>query len=109
MTHLSLSQLNGVIRKCLEKNLEGTYWVVAEIAEIRLHPKGHCYLELVEKEQENILARMKATIWSYTYETWGADRLGSSRVERQRPGRRSAFDECPLGAGRPKANCEELA
>lgn len=68
MEHLSLLEFNQVVKKTLEQNLDPTYWIVAEIGEIRIHPKGHCYLELVEKQNEQITARMKATIWSYTYQ-----------------------------------------
>lgn len=68
MSHLSLFEFTQVVKKTLEKSLEPTYWIVAEIGELKVHPKGHCYLELVEKQNEKITARMKATIWSYTYQ-----------------------------------------
>jgi exodeoxyribonuclease VII large subunit len=67
MTPHRLIELNQLIRNTLDANLAPSYWVVAEIAELRNNPKGHCYLELVEKENEEIVARMKANIWSYTY------------------------------------------
>ncbi len=67
MTHYSLLEFTRIVKQTIEKNLDPTYWVVAEIGELRVHPKGHCYLELVEKQNEQIVARMKATIWSYTY------------------------------------------
>lgn len=68
MTHISLFEFTQIVRKTLEKSLDPTYWIVAEIGELRMHPKGHCYLELIEKNNEQIAARMKATIWSYTYQ-----------------------------------------
>ncbi len=68
MSHISLFEFTQVVKKTLEKNLDPTYWVVAEIGELRIHPKGHCYLELIEKQGEKIVARMKATIWSYTFQ-----------------------------------------
>jgi exodeoxyribonuclease VII large subunit len=40
---------------------------VAEISEMKENRSGHCYLELIEKEEESIVARARATIWSYTY------------------------------------------
>lgn len=67
MEHLSLHELNKLIGEVLAKNLEPSYWVVAEIGEMRLNQKGHCYLELVQKEDTQILAKSRATIWSYTY------------------------------------------
>lgn len=45
-----------------------SFWVVAEIGEIRDSPKGHAYLELVEKSGNQLVAKMKANIWSYTYQ-----------------------------------------
>lgn len=67
MNSISLFQLNNLIKQTLDLNLEPSYWVVAEIGEIRLNQKGHCYLELVEKEEDHITAKIKATIWAYTY------------------------------------------
>ena len=67
MEHLSLYDLNAKIKDCLKGNLEESYWVVAEIGDIRLNQKGHCYLELVQKVEDQIIAKNKATIWSYTY------------------------------------------
>jgi exodeoxyribonuclease VII large subunit len=67
MEHLSLYDLNAKIKDCLKNNLEESYWVVAEIAEIRINQKGHCYLEMVEKTGDEIIAKNRATIWSYTY------------------------------------------
>lgn len=66
MEQYSLSQLNQMIGKAL-KSLEPTYWVVAEIGELRLHQNGHCYLDLIEKSGSRIIAKSRATIWSYTY------------------------------------------
>ena len=67
MDHVSLSELNILVKKTLERELAPSYWVIAEISEIRVNPNGHCYLELVEKMDNKITAKMKGTIWSYTY------------------------------------------
>ncbi len=72
MEHLSLLALNKTIGEVLAKNLEPSYWVVAEIGEMRHNRNGHCYLELVEKDSDNILAKSRATIWSYTYRNLSA-------------------------------------
>lgn len=71
MEHLSLFELNKQIGEVLAKNLEPSYWVVAEIGEMRHTQKGHCYLELVEKEGNVIKAKNRATIWSYTWRNLG--------------------------------------
>jgi exodeoxyribonuclease VII large subunit len=67
MEHLTLFQLNKIVQKALDVHLEPTYWVIAEIGDFRVQSNGHCYLELVEKEGNNIIAKSRATIWSYTY------------------------------------------
>ena len=67
MEHLTLVALNNIIKKVLSSELEPSYWVVAEIGEMRLDQKGHCYLELVQKVENNILSKTRATIWSYTF------------------------------------------
>ncbi len=67
MESLSLFELNNLVKQVLDLNLAPNYWVVAEIGEMRLNQKGHCYMELVEKEGEIIKAKTKANIWSYTY------------------------------------------
>lgn len=63
----SLSELLGQVKGALEKGLPGHYWVIGEIME--LHENRHCYLELIEKSEENdsLLARVRATIWASRY------------------------------------------
>jgi len=72
MEHLSLYELNKKISDVLAKNLEPSYWVVAEIGQLQTNRKGHCYLELVEKVEDQIKAKTRATIWSYTYRNLSA-------------------------------------
>ncbi|MEM9857083.1 MAG: exodeoxyribonuclease VII large subunit [Bacteroidota bacterium] len=67
MEHLTLLELNKTVKATLDANLQPTYWVVAEIGELRTHQSGHCYLELVEKSEDKVVAKSRATIWSYTY------------------------------------------
>jgi len=73
MDHLSLVELNKLIQDTLKNNLEPSYWIVAEIGELNVNQKGHCYLELLQNEDSKVIARVRATIWSYTYRnlsTW---------------------------------------
>lgn len=67
MQELSLSELNLQIKKTLEEQLAASYWVVAEIAQIQVNHSGHCYLELVQKEDGQVVAKARATIWAYSY------------------------------------------
>jgi len=67
MQELSLSQLNLQIQKTLEEHLSASYWVVAEIAQFQVNHSGHCYLELVQKDEGKVIAKARATIWAYSY------------------------------------------
>lgn len=69
MSKMTLFELTNLIKLELENNLEPSYWVIGEISELRLNQKGHCYMELVEKENNSIQAKIRANIWSYTYRT----------------------------------------
>jgi exodeoxyribonuclease VII large subunit len=66
---LLLSELNNLIRDTILEAFSETVWVVAEISELKENRSGHCYLELIEKDEETdeIIARAKATIWSYSF------------------------------------------
>lgn len=67
-TH-SLKELNLLVKETLSQYLSQEYWVTGEISEIKEHYSGHCYLELIQKDEEsdNIVARARAMIWSYSY------------------------------------------
>lgn len=64
---LTLCELNDLIKDAIIEAFPATVWVVAEVSELKENRSGHCYLELVEKKDETIMARSRATIWSYTY------------------------------------------
>ncbi len=65
----TLSDLLHQVRESLRTSFPASIWVVAEILEIHENRSGHCYLELIEKNEENdaILARARGTIWSSRY------------------------------------------
>lgn len=67
-----LYELNSIIKSVVSSALPDSCWVVAEIAECKCNQKGHCYLELVEKEDERTIAQIKATIWAYDYRNIGS-------------------------------------
>ncbi len=66
---ITLSELQGLIRDKLYEALPGFFWVVAEIAEIKLNNAGHCYLELTGSDTPGgkVTARVRATIWASKY------------------------------------------
>lgn len=66
MKQYSLLELCTEIQEVVENDLLERYWVRAEIAS--LSARGHCYMELVEKANDNILAaKVRATCWSNVY------------------------------------------
>lgn len=67
MSPLSISQLTEQIRLTLETELEPVYWVMGELADFRQAPQGHVYFELVEKQGNQILAKIRANLWQFTY------------------------------------------
>ena len=66
---ITLSELNNLIKDSLLEAFPESLWIIAEISELKENRTGHCYLELIEKDSasDEILARSRATIWSYTY------------------------------------------
>ncbi|MGB3585072.1 MAG: exodeoxyribonuclease VII large subunit [Tunicatimonas sp.] len=71
MQYFSLYELNQKIKSALSVELEPKYWVVAEIGEMRVGQNGHCYLDLVEKNDNYLYAKIRATIWCNTFRGLG--------------------------------------
>ncbi len=67
MTPLSVLQLTTSIQQVLEKELEPLVWVVGELADFRQAPQGHVYFELVEKQGNQVQAKVRANLWQFTY------------------------------------------
>ena len=57
--HISLSELQGRIKSAVEGALPLPVWVAAEISELKVNYSGHCYLELVEKQEQSASGRSK--------------------------------------------------
>jgi exodeoxyribonuclease VII large subunit len=68
MNFLTLSQLNSRIADELKDVFPDTYWLLAEMSDVRFNNNGHCYLEFIEKDEKsnNIIAKAKAYIWKNT-------------------------------------------
>ncbi len=66
---VSLSELNLLVKSCIQDAFPEQIWLIAEISEMKVNRNGHCYLELVEKNNltEEIAAKARATIWSWQY------------------------------------------
>ena len=63
--YFSLLELTKSIESVIKKTYTRSYWVKSEIAKLNFYPKsGHCYPDLVEKENGIVLAQIRATIWA---------------------------------------------
>ena len=62
---LSLYELNSIVASVIDIDMQGDYWVVAEISELR-EVRGHCYMELVEKDElsNTPIAKASAKCWA---------------------------------------------
>ena len=63
--HITLSQLQGRITIALAEALPLPVWVCAEVADLKINASGHCYIELIEKNEKTgaTEAQARATIW----------------------------------------------
>lgn len=73
----TLLELNRMVRETIERQMDGEYWVEAELSD--LHDRNHCYMELVENDPfgPTPLAKARAVCWA---NRWTALR---SKFERQ--------------------------
>ena len=64
-SHITLAQLQGIISIALADALPMPVWVCAEVADIKINASGHCYIELIEKNEKTgaTEAQARATIW----------------------------------------------
>ncbi len=49
--------------------LPDTYWIQAELSDVRTNSTGHCYLEFVQKDarSNSLIAKARGTIWSNVF------------------------------------------
>lgn len=68
MAALTLYELNSMVRDVVELGMPGSYWVEAELSEVR-ERSGHCYMELVQKDLtgNSTVARASARCWRSTW------------------------------------------
>lgn len=78
MAALTLYELNSMVRDVVELGMPGSYWVEAELSEVR-ERSGHCYMELVQKDLtgNSTVARASARCWR---SMWASVRPGFEQV-----------------------------
>lgn len=60
MQAISLYELNHLVKELIDGSFTDTYWVTAELSEVRVAGRGHCYMELVEQGDQGAAPRAKA-------------------------------------------------
>ena len=63
--HITLAQLQGRISIALAEAIPLPVWVCAEVADLKQNASGHCYIDLIEKNEKTgaTEAQARATIW----------------------------------------------
>ena len=62
---ITLYELNRLVREVIECEMPNEYWVEAELSECR-ESRGHCYMELIEKDEQTAtpIAKASAKCWA---------------------------------------------
>lgn len=65
----TLYSLNNLVRGAVNEILPSRYWVTGELSEVREAVNGHCYIELVQRDETTgeLVAKARGTIWSRIY------------------------------------------
>lgn len=66
---LTLYSLNNLVHEAVSVALPAHYWVTGELSEVREAANGHCYIELVQRDEATgtLVAKARGTIWSRVY------------------------------------------
>ena len=64
----TLQQVVRSIKKTLEDRYTQNYWVKAEMHKLNKYPSGHAFPELVQKDDNKIVAQITGTIWKQQLE-----------------------------------------
>lgn len=66
----TLSEITQSLQNVISRTYTHSYYVKAEILKLNYYPhSGHCFPELVEKENGKIKTEMRAIIWSSQFQT----------------------------------------
>ncbi len=82
-SHMTLYELNSLVSEVISTSLPDEYWVEAEVSELR-ERSGHCYIELVQKDEgtNTPIAKASAKCWR---NSWSQVQAKFISVTRQNP------------------------
>ncbi len=68
-TPLTLYSLNNIVRNAVADALPSRYWITGELSEVRETSAGHCYIELVQRDEvtDETIAKARGTVWARIY------------------------------------------
>lgn len=66
---LTLYALNNMVRGAINDAMPLRYWVTGELSEVREASNGHCYIELVQRDEATgeLVAKARGTVWARVY------------------------------------------
>lgn len=66
---LTLYALNNMVRGAINEGVPLRYWVTGELSEVREASNGHCYIELVQRDEvtNELIAKARGTVWARIY------------------------------------------
>lgn len=65
----SLFEITRSIQKTISERYKSSYWITAEMNKLNHYPQsGHCYPELVEKQDGKIIAQIRCNLWKDDYQ-----------------------------------------
>lgn len=66
---ITLYSLNNLVRNAVADAMPSRYWVTGELSEVRETAVGHCYIELVQRDEatDETVAKARGTVWSRIY------------------------------------------
>jgi len=68
-TVFSLSEVARSIQRTLAERYKSSYWIKAEMNKLNYYShSGHCYPELVEKRDGQVIAEMRSILWKADYQ-----------------------------------------
>lgn len=64
----TLAEVSASIQKTMNERYTSAFWVRAEMNKLNFYShSGHCYPELVEKQNGRVVAQFRSTLWSDRY------------------------------------------
>ena len=65
----TLLEVSKSIQKTITERYQRAYWIRAEMNKLNFYThSGHCYPELMEKQDGKIIAQIKSTLWNTDYQ-----------------------------------------